>query len=127
MFKHILVPTDGSASAEKAFRAALAFARETGAAITGYHAIAPQSAAAAGDGYLFPRLSNGVGNPLHAMQEAAGAAGVRFAVLVNEAADLADGLAAAMRASACDVVFIATHAVSPGVLASASVPVMAYR
>ena len=127
MFKHILVPTDGSTSAENAFRAALAFARETGAAITGYHARAPQAAAALGDGVVFPRLSNGTDNPLAAMQAAALAAGVRFTPLVNEAFDPTDGLAAAMQASACDVVFLATHALSAGVLASASVPMMAYR
>lgn len=107
MFRQILVPSDGSASADKAFRAALAFARETGAAIIG--------------------LPEGTGERLQAMQEAARAAGVRFAVLPNEAADPADGLAAAIQASACDVVFVATHSVSPGLLARASVPVMAYR
>ena len=41
MFKHILLPTDGSASADKALRASLAFARDAGARATGLHVSQP--------------------------------------------------------------------------------------
>jgi nucleotide-binding universal stress UspA family protein len=34
MYKHILIPTDGSATAEKAVEAGIAFAREAGARVT---------------------------------------------------------------------------------------------
>jgi nucleotide-binding universal stress UspA family protein len=37
VFKHILLPTDGTADAEAAIEACLRFAREIGAAITGVH------------------------------------------------------------------------------------------
>lgn len=37
MFKHILVPTDGSEISSKVVKAAIAFAKETGAAVTGLH------------------------------------------------------------------------------------------
>ena len=39
MFKHILIPTDGSALAEKAIAAGIALAKESGARITGYHVL----------------------------------------------------------------------------------------
>jgi len=39
MFKHILVPTDGSRGSEKAIRRALALAKSTGAKVTGFHVI----------------------------------------------------------------------------------------
>lgn len=37
MYKHILVPTDGSALSRKALRAAVLFAKETGASIVALH------------------------------------------------------------------------------------------
>ncbi len=37
MFKHILLPTDGTADAEAAIEACLRFAHEIGAAVTGVH------------------------------------------------------------------------------------------
>lgn len=39
MFKHILLPTDGTADAEAAIEACLRFAREIGAAVTGLHVL----------------------------------------------------------------------------------------
>ena len=38
MFKHILVPTDGSEFSERAVRRAVAFAKEIGAEITAFYA-----------------------------------------------------------------------------------------
>lgn len=37
MFKHILLPTDGSAAAESALDAGIAFARQVGASVTALH------------------------------------------------------------------------------------------
>ncbi|HSY26890.1 MAG TPA: universal stress protein [Burkholderiaceae bacterium] len=37
MFKHILIPTDGSAMAQKVIRDGIAFAKEIGAEVTGFH------------------------------------------------------------------------------------------
>jgi nucleotide-binding universal stress UspA family protein len=39
MFKHILIPTDGSPTANKAVKAGIKFAKEIGAKVTAYHAI----------------------------------------------------------------------------------------
>lgn len=41
MFKHILAPTDGSASSELAMQAIMRFARDIGARVTGVHVIQP--------------------------------------------------------------------------------------
>jgi nucleotide-binding universal stress UspA family protein len=41
MFKHILIPTDGSPVAEKAIHAGVALAAEMGASVTGYFAVEP--------------------------------------------------------------------------------------
>ena len=49
MFKHILIPTDGSAVAEKAIKAGVALAAEMGASVTGYYAIEPAPTAGAVD------------------------------------------------------------------------------
>ena len=37
MFKHILLPTDGSAASEEAIRKGIQFAKEIGAQVTGFH------------------------------------------------------------------------------------------
>lgn len=39
MFKHILIPTDGSANSTTAISASIAFARETGARVTGLYVL----------------------------------------------------------------------------------------
>lgn len=41
MFKHLLVPTDGSAASEVAIRQAMAMAKESGARVTGLHVVQP--------------------------------------------------------------------------------------
>jgi nucleotide-binding universal stress UspA family protein len=41
MFRHLLVPTDGTAASEAAIRRALAVAKENGARVTGLHVIQP--------------------------------------------------------------------------------------
>ena len=39
MFKHILIPTDGSEISQKAIKAGVAFAKSIGARVTGYYAL----------------------------------------------------------------------------------------
>ena len=41
MFKHILVPTDGSASSDVAIQSAVRLARDMGARVTGLHVVPP--------------------------------------------------------------------------------------
>lgn len=54
MFSHILVPLDGSQLAEKAFRAAVVFAKQAGARVTGYYAAQPTPKPVSGEGYFMP-------------------------------------------------------------------------
>ena len=58
MFTNILVPTDGSELAEKAFSAAIAFAKEVGARITGYYAMPPVGAQVEATATFSPRAAS---------------------------------------------------------------------
>ena len=49
MYKHILVPTDGSTLSARAIREAVAFAKSTGARITGFYAAPNYSVQVYGD------------------------------------------------------------------------------
>ena len=55
MFKHILLPTDGSPVAAKAIKAGVALAKELGAKVTGYYALPPQQQLYYGDSYIMDR------------------------------------------------------------------------
>lgn len=52
MFKKILIPTDGSPTANKAVKAGIQFAKDLGARVTGYYAIEPVPQHVYGEGYL---------------------------------------------------------------------------
>ncbi len=95
MFKHILIPTDGSAVAAKAVKAGVTFAKEIGARITGYYAVDPGSHYAVyGEGYMFDskfaaeleRRAVEIGKRgVATIGKAAKAAGVPFRPLVTKA------------------------------------------
>lgn len=53
MYKHILVPTDGSPLSNKAARAAARLARETGARLTAIYAIPPLGTPIVYDGFVY--------------------------------------------------------------------------
>jgi nucleotide-binding universal stress UspA family protein len=141
MFSHILVPLDGSDLAEKACRAAIAFAKEAGGRITGYYAAPPAPKPMLGEGYLIPSGPNKPDSSSRFMKRLArqaGAAGVRFDALVGKSADPAAGIADAAKKNGCDVIFMASHArrglrrlaegsVTADVLAKTNVPVLVYR
>src|SRR3954465_627387 len=55
MFKHILIPTDGSAIAAKAIKAGVALAKEMGASVTAYYAIEPLPARLYSEGRIIDR------------------------------------------------------------------------
>ncbi len=52
MFKHILVPTDGSRLSVKAAKQAVKLAKALGARVTGFYAIPDYSSTYYGDGYI---------------------------------------------------------------------------
>ena len=87
MFKHILVPTDGSPTALKAAKAAVRFAAETGARITAYYAIESGTPQLYGEGYGIDALS------LREFERAAREAGERHVGAVTKLSAIRWGVA----------------------------------
>ena len=147
MFKHILIPTDGSPVALKAAKAAVRFAAEVGARVTAFHAIEAWQPQLYGEGYgidaqtfqEFERVAREAGErQVAAVAKLAKAARVPFASVVAKAATPYEGIVDAARKKKCDVIFIASHgrrglsrlmmgSVTQKVLTHATVPVLVYR
>jgi nucleotide-binding universal stress UspA family protein len=146
MFRHILVPIDDSAASRRAAKRAIAFAAETGARVTGYHALPLRAANEVyGDGYRFPH-SGARGKEIGEARErflkrpgrAAQIAGVEFDALVDRAYSPQDGIVAAARKKKCDLIFMGSHgrrglaravlgSVAASVLTCTDVPVLVCR
>jgi nucleotide-binding universal stress UspA family protein len=147
MFKRILIPTDGSAVANKAVRAGIRFAKEVGARVVGYYAVEVIHPRVYGDGYVidekliaeFDRRAKHVGEKhLAAMANLARSARVRFESVCAKAVTPHEGIIATARRKRCDAIFIASHgrsglarlvmgSVTSRVLANSRVPVVVYR
>ena len=52
MFKNVLIPTDGSAIANKAVKAGIDLAKHLGAKVTGYYAVEAIQPRVYGEGYM---------------------------------------------------------------------------
>jgi nucleotide-binding universal stress UspA family protein len=145
MYKHILVPTDGSETAAKAFQAAVKFAAETGARITGYCAIQDMTMHEIGS-YLTNELVAEFDRRAHDAASAhaaelgpvAAAAGVRFDWEVGKSAQPHEGIIEAAQRSGADIIFMASHgrggltgaligSVTQKVLTHSKIPVMVFR
>jgi nucleotide-binding universal stress UspA family protein len=147
MFKHILVPTDGSELSAGVVTKAIEFARETGAAITGFYA-QPEYSVPYYEGGMpldamtpdsFSDLTQGQAKKiLAALEEQARAAGVtcNVATAVNDSPYEAIIEAATERG--CDLIFMASHgrrgiagllmgSETQKVLTHTAIPVLVYR
>jgi len=148
MFRHILIPTDGSAVAAKAVKAGVALAKEIGARVTGYYAVEPgMQCVMYGEGYmvdpkLIAKFEKSVVEAgrrrVAAIGRAAKAAGVPFKPLVTKAPSPYEGIVAAARLRGCDAIFMASNgrrglsrlvlgSVTNGVLTHTRIPVLVYR
>ena len=147
MFRHILIPTDGSPVSARAVRAGIAFAKEVGARVTGYCALEPIYAQIYGEGYAMTgraitqmeKRARQVGERYVAgIGKAARAAGVRFQGHVAKADSPYAGIVAAARNKHCDLIFMASHgrrgiaglimgSVTHKVLTHSRIPVLVYR
>lgn len=145
MYKHILVPTDGSETAARAFQAAVTFAAETGARITGYCAIQDMTMHHVGEFLTrdliaeFDRRAHDAASAHAAgIGEVARAAGVRFDWEVSKAAQAHEGIIAAANHCGADLIVMATHglggltgailgSVTQRVLANSRIPVLVLR
>jgi nucleotide-binding universal stress UspA family protein len=147
MFKHILVPTDGSPVSNKAAKAGIALARELHARVTGYYALEMAPPPVYAEGYIpdpallaqWDRSAMEFGaRQIEAMEKLAKAARVRFEGVCAKAPTPAEGIVRTARRKKCDAIFMASHgrsgiarlvmgSVTEKVLRSATVPVTVYR
>ena len=147
MFKHILIPTDGSPISVKAAKAGIRLAADLGARVSAFHAIEawqPQlySEAYGIDPATFKAIERSAREAgerhVASVARLAEAAGVPLVALVVESATAYEGIVDAARKSKCDVIFMASHgrrgfsklmmgSVTQKVLSHAKVPVLVFR
>jgi nucleotide-binding universal stress UspA family protein len=147
MFKHILIPTDGSDTALKAVKAGIALAAEIGAKVTGYCAQEPLPTHIHGEGYIADkamvaqfeqRAAEFATKCVQAVEDAAKAAGVPCTALVTKSAVPYRGIVDAAEKKGCDAIFIASHghrglarlllgSVTQEVLTHSKIPVLVFR
>ena len=128
MFRHILVPTDGSAGADIAIQSSIRFAKSIGARVTGLHVVAPQHEAAPAEA-----------DPcLLAVQHSAREYSVPCDVAIARSDDVSGAIFQAAYERQCDLIAIASHGRKDArdltlghdtqeVLARSQVPVLVFR
>ncbi len=118
MFKHILIPTDGSKLAKEAAQAAVELARSLGARVTGFFAAPPATPIVfkglLPSGYASPEeheanIRKAAQSYLGAIEKAARAAGVPCEVVSATSDYPADAIIAAAKKRRCDLIFMASH------------------
>lgn len=147
MFKHILIPTDGSETALKAVKAGVALAAEIGAKVTGYCAQEPVPTHLYGEGYVADqkltaefesRAAEFAKKSAQAVEDAAKAAGVSCTIYVSKASLPYRGIVDAAENKGCDAIFMASHghrglarlllgSVTQEVLTHSKIPVLVFR
>lgn len=147
MFKHILVPTDGSALSTDTVRKAIDFARETGARISFFYAKPDYPVAFYGEGALidpttpekFAEMADRQAKEiLDAALALASAAGVPCGVSAATSDVPYEAIIQAANAGGCDLIFMASHgrrglsglllgSETQKVLTHSKVPVLVYR
>ena len=119
MFKHLLVPTDGSDLSLKAARIAMGLAKSLGARVTAYHAIAPYQLPLADGVYAYveayspEEYKKGTESQarefLSAVQAEASNAGVECTPLFATSGAPWDGIIKAAASVSCDLIVMASH------------------
>lgn len=148
MFKHILIPTDGSRLAAKGIRAGVKLAAALGARVTGIYVVPPYVPPMYGEGAIYvpgmslqsykkatDRLAK---KALAAIEIEAQAAKVPCATKYVTASQPHEGILKTARARNCDAIVMASHgrgglgglllgSETTRVLASSKIPVMVIR
>ena len=147
MFKHILIPTDGSAVSAKAVKAGLAFAKQSGAKVTGYHAVENVPTHLYGEGYVadkamvaeFARRRRASAKKhIAAIAREALKAGVPFEPMVQVSDRPYEGIVEAAQKRKCDLILMSSHghrgltrlmlgSVADKVIQLSKIPVLVYR
>jgi nucleotide-binding universal stress UspA family protein len=118
MFKHILLPTDGSKLSSEAAEAGVRLAKALGARVTGLFAAPPATPiiykAMLPVGYASPEehqrmIEKAAGSYLGAIEKAARAAGVRCETVTVTSDFPADAILATAKKRRCDLVFMGSH------------------
>jgi nucleotide-binding universal stress UspA family protein len=146
MFKHILIPTDGSPLANKGAKAGIALAKKLGAKVTGFCTIEELQPIYV-EGYafnqqeidIFDKRTREAGQKrVDAIGRLAMTAGVPFTSVVTVDSTPYEGIVATAKKRKCDLIFMASHgrsgfsrllmgSVTQKVLAHTRLAVMVYR
>ncbi|HVS25725.1 MAG TPA: universal stress protein [Burkholderiales bacterium] len=118
MFKHILIPTDGSNLSKKAVKAGVRFAKSMSARVTGFHSY-PSFQQYAFSGYDAPeaetvkhfdeKMREAGEKYLTEIEKEAKAAGVDYTGVVQKADAPYLGITEAAKKRGCDAIFMASH------------------
>jgi nucleotide-binding universal stress UspA family protein len=147
MFKHILIPTDGSNVAAKAIDAGVRLAAEMGAKVTGFHAEQPRPLHLHVKGYaaekdliaeLDRRSHQFAERCVAQIEDAAKADGVPFEAVVVKSMRPYEAIIQAALERKCDAIFMASHghrgldglllgSVTQQVLTHSKIPVLVFR
>jgi nucleotide-binding universal stress UspA family protein len=148
MFKHILIPTDGSKLANQSAEAAVRLAKSLGARVTGFFAAPPATPIVFKGllpvGYAAPEehekgIRKAAEAYLGAIEKVARSAGVPCEVMSVTDDYPADAIVAAAKKRRCDLIFIASHgrrgvrresllgSETQKVLSQAPIPVLVFR
>jgi nucleotide-binding universal stress UspA family protein len=147
MFKHIMIPTDGSDLSDKAIDAGIQFAREVNARVTGFTAvpeyrIPSQIEIMSKHGVSIPQYEDHAKHladaALRKISERASAAGVACDTDFAQSDSPHEAIIRAAESHGCDLIFMASHGRSgisalihgsetQGVLAHSKIPTLVYR
>ena len=148
MYKHILIPTDGSKLSRAAAEAGVQLAKVLGARVTGFFAAPPATPIVFKGivpvGYQAPEeheasIRKAAESYLGAIEKAARAAGVPCEVMTATSDYPGEAIVAAAKKRRCDLIFIASHGrrgvrresllgtETTKVLSQAPVPVLVHR
>ncbi|UBM12440.1 universal stress protein [Cupriavidus metallidurans] len=143
MFKHILLPVDGSDQSRKAVSAAIEFARSTRARLTPYICkeeprMSISMSAAVDTGSVESRLESAAREELSRIEAAAALAGVPCIGKTSSASAPHLGIIEKANELQCDVIFMASHgrkglgklllgSVTQDVLSHSTIPVLVFR
>lgn len=147
MFKHILIPTDGSAFSEKVVKDGVALAKTINAKITGVHIfpshhISPYGEFGPSDDVVQKQMRDSAttqGNQyLDRIEAVAKSSGVSFERVISENDDAWRGIIDAAQKKKCDLILMAAHgrrglsalvlgSETNKVLTHSKIPVLVYR
>lgn len=147
MYKHILIPTDGSELSRRAIVAGVKLAKSLGAKVTGFFAAPPATPVVYEDfvpvGYMTPEqhaemIEKTTAHYLGVIEKAAEAAGVACECIHVTNDFPADAILAAAKKQKCDLIFMASHgrrglrgvllgSETQKVLTHSKIPVVVYR